>query len=194
MALREIRQDGDPVLRKKARAVEDFNARLHTLLDDMAETMYEADGVGLAAPQIGVRKRVAVVDVGEELLELINPEIIETEGSQCDMEGCLSLPGQSAYVRRPARIKVRAQNRNGETFEIEGTALLAVAMNHEIDHLDGILFTDKEVEPTEEELAILEARNAALREAMAAAEAAENDGAVEAPGESASEENEGNAE
>ena len=113
MALREVRLDGDPVLRKVARRVEAFDKRLHTLLDDMAETMHAEDGVGLAAPQVGVRKRVVVIDVGEGLLELINPEIIAMEGSQCDKEGCLSIPERQGYVRRPAQVTVRAQDRNG---------------------------------------------------------------------------------
>lgn len=176
MALREVRVDGDPVLRKKARRVDSFDSRLHTLLEDMAETMYQEDGVGLAAPQVGVRKRVVVIDVGEGILELINPEIIQSEGSQCDKEGCLSIPDHHGYVRRPARIVVRAQNRDGEGFEVTGEELLAVALNHEIDHLDGILFTDKEVEPTEEELAILEAKYAALRAAMTQEEDEEENG------------------
>lgn len=179
MALREIRYDDDPVLRKVAREVTKFDERLHVLLEDMAETMAEAEGVGLAAPQVGVRRRVVVIDVGEGVIELINPRIVMNEGSQCDMEGCLSIPDYSAYVRRPARLRVEAQNRHGESFEIEGEELLAVALNHEIDHLDGILFTDKEVEPTEEELAILEARREALRKEREAAEKAEEETAGE---------------
>ena len=173
MALREIRKDGDPVLRKVAREVTKFDDRLHVLLEDMAETMQDADGVGLAAPQIGVRRRVVVIDVGQGVIELINPRIVDAQGSQCDKEGCLSIPDYSGYVRRPAKVKVEAQNRHGESFEIEGEELLAVALNHEIDHLDGILFTDKEVEPTEEELAILEAKREAMRKEMERADAEE---------------------
>jgi len=111
----------------------------------MADTMYEADGVGLAAPQVGILKRVVVVDIGDGLIELINPEIIEAEGEYLDNEGCLSVPGESGDVLRPYRVKVRALNRFGETIEIEGEELLARAFCHEIDHLDGILYVDKVV-------------------------------------------------
>ena len=147
MALREIRHyERDEVLRKKARPVERIDDRILTLLDDMAETMYNAEGVGLAAPQVGILRRVVVIDVGEGVIELINPEIIEQEGEQVGPEGCLSIPGLSGIVKRPARVVVSALNRHGERIEIEGTDLLARALCHEIDHLDGILYVDK-VEP-----------------------------------------------
>ncbi len=147
VALREIRHyERDEVLRKKARPVERIDDRILTLLDDMAETMYNAEGVGLAAPQVGILRRVVVIDVGEGIIELINPEIIEQEGEQVAIEGCLSIPGLSGMVKRPARVVVSALNRHGERIEIEGTDLLARALCHEIDHLDGILYVDK-VEP-----------------------------------------------
>ena len=143
MALRQIVKIGEPVLRKKSKVVKEINDRIIELLDDMADTMYEADGVGLAAPQVGILKRVVVIDIGDGLIELINPEIIETEGEYLDNEGCLSEPGECGDVLRPYRVKVRAQNRFGETVEIEGEELLARAFCHEIDHLDGILYVDK---------------------------------------------------
>ncbi|EQF23730.1 peptide deformylase [Clostridioides difficile CD160] len=143
MALRQIVQIGEPVLRKKSKKVEKIDEKIIQLLDDMAETMYDADGVGLAAPQVGILKRVVVIDIGEELIELINPEIIETSGEQIDEEGCLSVVGEGGDVRRPNYVKVRALNRNGETIELEGEELLARAFCHEIDHLDGILFVDR---------------------------------------------------
>lgn len=143
MALRNILQIGEPVLRKKCKVVEKIDSKIIQLLDDMADTMYEADGVGLAAPQVGMLKRVVVVDIGDGLIELINPEIIETEGEYLDNEGCLSVVGESGDVLRPYRVKVRAQNREGQWFEIEGEELLARAFCHEIDHLNGILFVDK---------------------------------------------------
>ena len=145
MALRQIVKIGEPVLRKKSKVVKEINDRLIDLLDDMADTMYEADGVGLAAPQVGILKRVVVVDIGDGLIELINPEIIEAEDEYLDNEGCLSVPGESGDVLRPYRVKVRALNRFGETIEIEGEELLARAFCHEIDHLDGILYVDKVV-------------------------------------------------
>ena len=145
MSLRQIVKIGEPVLRKKSKVVKEINDRLIDLLDDMADTMYEADGVGLAAPQVGILKRVVVVDIGDGLIELINPEIIEAEGEYLDNEGCLSVPGESGDVLRPYRVKVRALNRFGETIEIEGEELLARAFCHEIDHLDGILYVDKVV-------------------------------------------------
>ena len=127
MALRQIVKIGEPVLRKKSKEVKEINDRIIELLDDMADTMYEADGVGLAAPQVGILKRVVVIDIGDGLIELINPEIIETEGEYLDNEGCLSVPGECGDVLRPYRVKVRAQNRFGETVEIEGEELLARA-------------------------------------------------------------------
>jgi len=142
MAIRTIRTDEDPILRKTSRAVEIINDRILTLLDDMAETMHEAEGVGLAAPQVGVLKRIIVLDVGEGLIEMINPEILEIAGEQCGPEGCLSVPEQSGTVIRPQRVKVKALNRHHEAFELEAEDLLARAICHEIDHLNGILFTD----------------------------------------------------
>ena len=146
MAIRKILVEGEETLRKHARKVEKFDQRLWTLLDDMVETMYDADGAGLAAPQVGILKRVVVIDVGEGLIELVNPEIIHTEGSQINPEGCLSIPGRRCTVDRPALVVVRAQNRNGEAIEITGTEFLAMALCHEIDHLDGILYIDKMIE------------------------------------------------
>ena len=143
MAIRQIVQIGDPVLRKKSKVVEKIDEKIIQLLDDMADTMYHADGVGLAAPQVGILKRVVVIDIGEGLLELINPEIIETSGEQLDDEGCLSVVGEAGAVRRPYRVKVRAYDRDGNLFEIEGEELLARAFCHEIDHLEGVLFVDK---------------------------------------------------
>ncbi|MDF2546843.1 MAG: peptide deformylase [Anaerosolibacter sp.] len=143
MAIRNILKDEDPTLRKKSREIEKIDQRVITLLDDMIDTMYEADGVGLAAPQVGVLKRIIVIDVGEGIIELINPVIVESAGEQIDVEGCLSIPGITGEVKRPARVVVRGLNRSGKTIEIIGEELLARALCHEIDHLDGILFTDK---------------------------------------------------
>jgi len=130
-------------LRKKSRKVEVIDERIQTLLDDMAETMYDAQGVGLAAPQIGILKRIAVVDIGEGLIELINPVITYKKGEQIDVEGCLSVPGKAGTVARPEKIKVRAQNRNGEEINIDAEGFLARALCHEIDHLDGTVYIDK---------------------------------------------------
>ena len=141
--IREIVKDGDDVLRKVCRPVEKFDEKLHLLLDDMYETMLSADGVGLAAPQIGIVRRIAVIDVGEGKIELINPEIIKTSGKQTADEGCLSSPGVFGKVTRPNFVTVKAQDRFGNEFEISGKELLARAFCHEIDHLDGILFLDK---------------------------------------------------
>jgi len=140
LALRKILTFGDEQLNKKCRTVEKIDDRIISLLDDMAETLYESGGVGLAAPQIGILKRICVIDIGEGLIELINPEIIETSGSINDVEGCLSLPGKWGYVERPEKVTVRATNRNGEVYEMTGEGLLARAFCHEIDHLDGVLF------------------------------------------------------
>ena len=142
MALREIVQIGEPVLRKKAKKVEVIDEKILQILDDMADTMYNADGVGLAAPQVGILKRIVVIDIGDGLLELINPEIIETSGEQIGEEGCLSIPGVSEDVRRPNYVKVEALNEKGEEFVLEAEELLARAVCHENDHLDGILFVD----------------------------------------------------
>lgn len=143
MAIRNIRTENDPILRKKSRIVENFDEKLWILLDDMKDTMYQAEGVGLAAVQVGILKRVVIVDVGDGLIELINPEIIEVEGEQFGVEGCLSLPGKSGYTLRPMAVKVKAQNRNGNWCVYKGTELKAKAFCHEIDHLDGTLYIDK---------------------------------------------------
>ena len=143
MGTRNIRKDDDPILRKKSRVVEKFDERLFTLLDDMAETMYLADGVGLAAVQVGVLRRVVVIDVGEGIIELINPEIVESDGAQCEEEGCLSLPGRNNITFRPMSVTVRAQNREGKWCMYKGDGLKARAFCHELDHLDGVLFIDR---------------------------------------------------
>lgn len=146
MAKREIRKIGDEVLRKKSRVETRFDDRLHTLLDDMAETLYEANGVGLAAPQVGVLRRVVVIDMQQDeekqLIELVNPEIVEAEGEVEATEGCLSVPGRQGYVMRPERVTVRAQDRHGDTFEMEGDGYFARCICHELDHLDGQLYVD----------------------------------------------------
>ncbi|MBC7766351.1 MAG: peptide deformylase [Hyphomonadaceae bacterium] len=142
MAIRTIQTIGEEVLRKKAKSVEEITPKIITLLDDMVQTMYGL-GVGLAAPQVGILKRVVVIDVGEGLIELINPEIIESKGEQEETEGCLSVPGKFGVVKRPAYVTVQATNRMGEIFTVSGTGMLAVCLCHELDHLDGILFVDK---------------------------------------------------
>ena len=147
MAIRNIVEMGkDDILRKRARRVDKFDKRLAILLDDMADTMYEADGVGLAAPQVGILKRCVVIDVGEGLIELVNPEILWAEGEVVDVEGCLSVPGRRATVARPEKVRVHAQDRRGRHSEVEGEALRARALCHELDHLDGILYVDKMIE------------------------------------------------
>ena len=153
MAIRKILIiDRDDTLRKHARRVEKFDDRLGELLTDMAETMAAGNGVGLAAPQVGILKRCAVIDVGEGLIELVNPEIVEQTGEVTVIEGCLSVPDRAGRVVRPERVKVRAQDRHGEPFEIVGEDMLAVCLCHEIDHLDGILYVDKMIEDATEEL------------------------------------------
>lgn len=142
MAIRQIRTEEDEVLRKRSKEVKVFDEALGVLLDDMADTMYEQNGVGLAAPQIGLLKRIFVVDIGEGLIEFINPEIVSTEGEQFGEEGCLSVPNKFGNVRRPNYAKLRAQDRNGNVFEVEGTELMARAMLHEFDHLEGKLYVD----------------------------------------------------
>ena len=154
MAIRRIVTKEDPVLHSPCRPVEKFDEKLFQLLDDMAETLYKAEGLGLAAPQIGIRRRIAVIDVGEGLIELINPVILKSSGKQRDVEGCLSCPDKWGYVVRPNKCRVRAQNRNGEFYEIELTELGARCACHEIDHLDGKLFlelVEEFVDPAEEE-------------------------------------------
>ena len=146
MAIRIIRKDDDEILRKISKKVDKVDERIIILLDDMAETMRNAEGVGLAAPQVGVLRRVVVIDIGEGLIELINPVIVYEKGEQMREEGCLSIPGRSGVVKRPEKVIVRALNREGKTFEITGEELLATALCHEIDHLNGILFIDKTIE------------------------------------------------
>ena len=145
MAILNIVKEGDPLLRKKCRPVTEITPRILTLLDDMRETLIEANGAGLAAPQVGILRRIALVDLGEEIVELINPEIVETEGEQEEVEGCLSVPDVWGITKRPAWVKVKAMNRSGEEFEVEGEGLNARCLCHEIDHLDGHLFTDNVV-------------------------------------------------
>ena len=143
MALRTILTDGDPALHKVCRPVTQFDEKLHDLLDDMKETLAKANGAGLAAPQVGIlRRAVIVVDAKDEMLELVNPEIIAREGEQEGFEGCLSVPGRWGVVKRPMKAKVRAQDRNGNFFEVEGEEIVARCFCHELDHLDGHLFTE----------------------------------------------------
>lgn len=145
MAIYKVVLYGDDVLREKCRPVSRINANITKLLDNMRETMYDAKGVGLAAPQVGVAKRVIVVDTGDGLVELINPEIVSSEGEETDVEGCLSFPDLIGYVTRAARVKVKGLNRQGREVSYEATGYKARAFQHEIDHLDGILFVDKAV-------------------------------------------------
>lgn len=157
MALRQIVTEGDDVLTKKCRPVEKFDSRLEMIIDDMIETLHHANGVGLAAPQIGILRRVVVIEVDPEqgVIELVNPEIIETSGKQVGLEGCLSLPGKWGIAARPLRVTVKAQNRKGEEFTISGEHLLARAFCHEIDHLNGVLYNtvaDRMLTPQEIEL------------------------------------------
>lgn len=153
MAIRNIVKEGDPVLRGKCREVTEITSRIITLLDDMRETLHAADGCGLAAPQVGVKRRIAVVEVDEgDLIELINPVIIAKDGHQREVEGCLSLPGKWGYTERPMTVTVKACDRNGQEFTVTGSGLKARALCHEIDHLDGVLFTDvavKMVDPSD---------------------------------------------
>ena len=152
MAKLKILKDGDTALRLKSRPVSDINKRILTLLDDMTETMRHADGVGLAAPQVGVLRRVVVIECEPgNVLELINPVIVERSGEQYEIEGCLSVPGRQGYTHRPMHVKVEALNRAGEKVTLEGEGLLARAFCHEIDHLDGILYIDHADMVTEEE-------------------------------------------
>lgn len=158
MAIRKIREMGDSVLTKKCKEVTELNERTLTLIDDMFDTMYEACGVGLAAPQVGILKRIAVIDTtGEDPIVLINPVILETDGEQVGQEGCLSVPGKAGIVRRPNYVKVEAYDENMEKYVIEGTELMARALCHEIEHLDGHMYVEKvegelhDVEVSEEE-------------------------------------------
>ena len=141
MGLRKILNDKDPALHKVCKPVESFDEKLHKLLDDMRETLIDSDGVGLAAPQVGILRRVVLVDNGEKILELVNPTLVETSGEQIGAEGCLSVPGKYGLVKRPNYAKVRAQDRYGNWFETDGEELTARCFCHELDHLDGILYT-----------------------------------------------------
>ena len=153
MGLRKILTTDEPALHKVCRPVEKFDWRLHKLLDDMRETLAQANGVGLAAPQVGILRRVVLVDTGENILELVNPELLETDGEQEGAEGCLSVPGKYGLVKRPYYAKVRAQDRDGQWFEAEGEEIVARCFCHELDHLDGIVYTEiMERYLTEEEL------------------------------------------
>ena len=150
MALRMVVEIGDPILNKKCRPIEKFDDKLSTLIDDMFETMYAANGVGLAGPQVGMLKRVVVIDVGDGPMELVNPEIVMTQGEQRVSEGCLSVPGKYGVCSRPAKVQVKAQDRNGKWQVFTGEDLKARCFCHEIDHLDGILFTSKVIGKLEE--------------------------------------------
>lgn len=143
MALRKIREIGDPILNKTCKEVKEITDRTKDLIDDMFDTMYEAQGVGLAAPQVGILKRIVVIDCGDDPLLLINPEVLETSGEQTGQEGCLSVPGKAGIVTRPNYAKVKAYNEDMEEFIVEGEELLARALLHEIDHLDGHLYVEK---------------------------------------------------
>ena len=142
MGLRKILTVQEPCLHKVCRPVEKFDGKLHKLLDDMKETLLDDNGVGLAAPQVGILRRVVVIDIGDEILELVNPELLETSGEQEGAEGCLSVPGKYGLVKRPNFAKVRAQDRDGNWFEAEGEELIARCFCHELDHLDGIVYTE----------------------------------------------------
>ena len=141
MGLRKILTDKEPALHKVCKPVDTFDSKLHKLLDDMRETLIDSNGVGLAAPQVGILRRVVLVDTGDEILELVNPELLETDGEQVGAEGCLSVPGKYGLVKRPYYAKVRAQDRNGQWYEAEGEEIIARCFCHELDHLDGILYT-----------------------------------------------------
>ena len=145
MALRKIVTEGDDVLLKKCRPVEKFDKKLWDLLDDMAETLYDSGGVGLAGPQVGIMRRVCIIDIGDGLVEYINPQIISTEGSHEVVEGCLSSPGEFGLVNRPVKVVAKAFDRDGNEFTVEGEDLFAQAMCHEFDHLDGVLFKSKAI-------------------------------------------------
>jgi len=142
MGIRKILTVEESALHKTCRPVENFDKKLHKLLDDMRETLIDSEGVGLAAPQVGILRRVVLVDTGEEILELVNPTLLETDGEQVGAEGCLSVPGRYGLVKRPYYAKVRAQDRNGDWYEYEGEELIARCFCHELDHLDGIIYTE----------------------------------------------------
>lgn len=143
MALRKILTDGNPTLKKVCRPVTAFDERLATLIDDMKETVVQANGVGLAAPQVGVLRRVVVVDLGDEIIELVNPRILEQDGEQDGLEGCLSVPERFGLVKRPNRVRLEAQDRHGDWYEYEGEELIARCFCHELEHLDGHLYTER---------------------------------------------------
>lgn len=146
MALRMIKLDGDPILRKKSKEIDEITDRIKILLEDMVETMVEANGIGLAAPQVGVLRRAVVIDIGEGVIKMLNPEILDTDGAIVDIEGCLSVPNLSGTVERPEKVKVKYTDENGEEKQLEATELLARAVCHEIDHLNGVLYIDKVIE------------------------------------------------
>ena len=146
MAIRRIVKQGDPILRKRSREIIEINDRIFEIIEDMTETLYKENGLGIAAPQIGILKRIVVIDTGEGLIELINPVILSTEGEQENTEGCLSVPGEFGLVKRPACVKIKALNKNGKRIELVGNGVLARAICHEIDHLEGRLFTDIAIE------------------------------------------------
>lgn len=149
MAIRTIRTNGDEILRKKSKTVDAINDRIKTLIKDMIETMYDADGVGLAAPQVGILKRIVVIDVGDGPIAMINPEIIKTEGTYVDVEGCLSVPGEQGEVERPQKVVAKYLDENGKENIVEAEELFARAICHELDHLNGVLFIDKILETEE---------------------------------------------
>ena len=142
MAIRNLRLEGDPILRKKSREVKEVTPKIRELIDDMLETMYDKDGVGLAAPQVGILRRIVVIDVGDGPLVMVNPQIIREEGSQTGDEGCLSVPGKAGQVTRPNEVTVRFMDEEGEYYELDGTELLARTICHECEHLDGKLYID----------------------------------------------------
>ena len=143
MGLRKIHTDKEACLHKVCKPVTSFDWKLNLLLNDMKDTLIDSNGVGLAAPQVGILRRVVLVDTGDEILELINPELVEVSGEQYGAEGCLSVPGKYGWVRRPMVARVRAQDRNGDWYEVEGEELIARCFCHELDHLDGIVYTEK---------------------------------------------------
>lgn len=142
MAIRNVRLEGDPILRKKSKEVQEITPKIRVLIDDMLETMYEKDGVGLAAPQVGILKQIVVIDVGDGPIVMVNPRIVREEGTQTGDEGCISVPGKAGQVTRPNEVTVRFMDENGEHYELDGTELLARAICHECDHLEGKLYVD----------------------------------------------------
>ena len=152
MGLRKILTEKEPALHKVCKPVEKFDGRLRKLLEDMRETLIDSNGVGLAAPQVGILRRAVVIDVGDGLVELINPEIIEREGAAVDIEGCLSIPGRRCTVERPERVTVRAMDRKGRPFEFEAEGFFARAVCHELDHLDGVMYVDKMIEDVTDQM------------------------------------------